>query len=66
MNGLCGQGAAQHVDQAGNLEPFKSKHNTGAKYVLDYHRGTVTSRPAQVSTFKTFASEKRESKLGVW
>ena len=62
MHGLCGQGAVQHVEQARNLEPFKSKHNTRAKYVLDYHRGTVTPSPAQVSTFKIFISEKEEKR----
>ena len=66
MNGLRGQVAVQHVDQARNLEPFKSKHNTGAKYVLDCHRGTVIPSPAQVNTFKIFLSKvkgkKRERK----
>ena len=52
MNGLYGQLAVQLVDQVGNLEPFKSKHKTRARYVLDYHRGTVTPSPAQVRTFQ--------------
>ena len=51
MNGLLGQAAVQHVEQERNQELFKSKHNMGAKYVLDYHRGTVTPSPVQVSTF---------------
>jgi hypothetical protein len=38
------------VEQANNLEVFKSKHNMGANYALDYHRGTVTPIPVQVST----------------
>ena len=43
--------AVQHVEQARNLELFKSKHNMGVKYVLEYHRGAVTPGPVQVSTF---------------
>ena len=62
MNGLHGQVAAQHVDQARNLELFKSKHNMGDKYVLDCHRETVTPSPVQVSTFKTFICEEKEKR----
>ena len=56
VNGLRGQlavqvPAVQHVEQARNLELFKSKHNMGVKYVLEYHRGAVTPCPVQVSTF---------------
>ena len=51
MNGLRGQLAVQHVDQARNLELFKFKYNMGAKYVLEYHKGTVTQSPVQVSTY---------------
>ena len=56
MYGLRGQlavqvPAVQHVEQARNLELFKSKHNMGVKYVLEYHRGAVTPGPVQVSTF---------------
>ena len=51
MNGLHGQVALLHVDQARNLELFKYKRNMGANYALDYHRGTVTTTPVQVSTF---------------
>ena len=51
MNGLHGQVAVLHVDQARNLELFKYKRNMGANYALDYHRGTVTTTPVQVSTF---------------
>ena len=51
VNGLCGQVAVQHVDKAGNQELFKSEHNMGVKYVLEYHRGIVTPSPVQVSTF---------------
>ena len=52
VNGQDGQVALQHVDQACNLDLFKSKHKMGAKYVLDYHRGTVTPCPVQVSTIR--------------
>ena len=52
MNGLHGQVAVQHVDQARNLELFNSEHNMEAKYVLDYHRETVTPSPVQVSAIK--------------
>ena len=51
MNGLHGQVAVLHVDQARNLELFKYKRNMGANYVMDYHRGTVTTTPVQVGTF---------------
>ena len=37
------------MEQANNLEVFKSKHNMGANYAMDYHRGTVTPIPVQVS-----------------
>ena len=62
MNGLCGQVAVQHVDQARNLELFNSEHNMEAKYVLDYHRETVTPSPVQVSTFKIFICEEKEKR----
>ena len=48
VNGLSGQVAVQHVEQARNLELFKSKHNMGAKYAMDYPRGTATPSPVQV------------------
>jgi len=47
VNGLGGQVAVQHVDQARNLELFKSKHNMGAKYVMDYQRGIATPSSVQ-------------------
>jgi len=54
VNGLRGQlavqvPAVQHVEQARNLELFKSKHNMGVKYVLEYHRGAVTPGPVQLT-----------------
>jgi hypothetical protein len=52
VNGPVGLNVQIHVEQAYNLELFKSKHNMGAKYALDYHRGTVTPSPVQVGTIK--------------
>ena len=49
-NGPVGLNVQNHVEQANNLEIFKSKHNMGANYALDYHRGTVTPIPVQVRT----------------
>ena len=51
-NGPVGLNVQNHVEQANNLEVLKSKHNMGAKYALDYHRGTVTPTPVQVSTIR--------------
>jgi hypothetical protein len=48
VNGLLGQAAVQHVDQERNQELFKSKHNMGAKYVMDYQKGTATPSPVRV------------------
>ena len=63
MNGLRGQLAVQHVDQARNLELFKFRYNMGAKYVLEYHKGTVTQSPVQVSTIKIFVCEENEKRI---
>ena len=65
MNGLRGQVAVQHVDQARNLELFKSKHNMGAKYVMDYQRGTATPIPVQVDLRlkKTLQDQSKSSHL---
>ena len=53
-NGPAGLNVQNHVEQAHNPELFKSKHNMGAKYALDYQRGTVTPTLVQVRTFKTY------------
>ena len=66
MNGLHGQVAVLHVDQARNLELFKYKRNMGANYALDYHRGTVTSTPVQSSNAELFGKTSAIKFLAVF